>query len=141
MPYFVGNILELPLTTVQDYSLFHILGDYSTTLWQEQIDRILGEHGLISFITHPDYLIEQRARHSYTELLRLIADLRDRRNVWVAPPAEIDHWWRNRREMRLVPDGKSWRVEGPGSERARVAYARHTGERVVYEVGRRAQAA
>ena len=25
MPYFVGNILELPLTTVQDYSLFHIL--------------------------------------------------------------------------------------------------------------------
>ena len=25
MPYFVGNILELPLTTVQDYTLFHIL--------------------------------------------------------------------------------------------------------------------
>ena len=34
MPYFVGNILELPLTTAQDYSLFHILGDYSTTLWK-----------------------------------------------------------------------------------------------------------
>ena len=25
MPYFVGNILELPLTTAQDYTLFHIL--------------------------------------------------------------------------------------------------------------------
>ena len=30
MPYFVGDLLELPLTTVQDYSLFHILNDYST---------------------------------------------------------------------------------------------------------------
>ena len=34
MPYFVGDVLELPLTTIQDYSLFHILGDYSTTLWK-----------------------------------------------------------------------------------------------------------
>ena len=59
----------------------------------------------------------------------------------MAPPSEIDQWWRNRREMRLVPDGESWRVEGPGSERARVAYARLEGERVVYEVGRRTQAA
>ncbi|MFL4245770.1 hypothetical protein, partial [Escherichia coli] len=23
MPYFIGKILELPLTTIQDYSLFH----------------------------------------------------------------------------------------------------------------------
>ena len=38
MPYFIGNILELPLTTIQDYSLFHILGDYSISLWQQQID-------------------------------------------------------------------------------------------------------
>ena len=37
MPYFIGDLLELPLTTAQDYSLFHILGDYSTTLWKEQI--------------------------------------------------------------------------------------------------------
>jgi hypothetical protein len=36
--------------------------------------------------------------------------------------------------MTLVPDGASWRVEGPGSERARVARARIAGGRVVYEV-------
>ena len=57
MPYFVGNILELPLTTTQDYSLFHILDDYSTTLWKEQIRVISQHHGLISVIAHPDYLI------------------------------------------------------------------------------------
>ena len=57
MPYFVGDILELPLTTTQDYTLFHILNDYSTTLWQEQIRLITGRHGLVSVITHPDYLV------------------------------------------------------------------------------------
>jgi hypothetical protein len=36
--------------------------------------------------------------------------------------------------MRLVPDGESWRVEGPGSERARVAFARLRDGRVVYEL-------
>ena len=56
MPFFIGRILELPLTTVQDYSLFHILGDYSIDLWKRQIDLIRERNGLISFITHPDYL-------------------------------------------------------------------------------------
>ena len=31
MPYFIGHVLELPLTTAQDYTVFHVLGDYSTT--------------------------------------------------------------------------------------------------------------
>ena len=58
------------------------------------------------------------------------------RQVWIAPPSEIDQWWRNRREMTLVPDGESWRIKGPGSERARVAYARLKDGSVVYEVDR-----
>ena len=134
MPYFMGRVLELPLTTAQDYTLFHVLGDYSTRLWQEQIDRILEQHGLVSFIAHPDYLVEPRARAVYTDLLRLLVRLRAERGVWIALPSEIEEWWRNRREMRLVPDGESWRVEGPGSERARVAYAKLDGGRVVYSV-------
>jgi hypothetical protein len=140
MPFFMGHVLELPLTTAQDYTVFHVLGDYSTRLWQEQIDRILEQNGLVSFIAHPDYLIEPRARGVYTELLRLLVRLRDERGAWIALPSQIDEWWRSRREMTLVPDGESWRVEGPGSKRARVAYARLAGGRVVYEVdgGRRA---
>jgi hypothetical protein len=134
MPYFIGHVLELPLTTAQDYTVFHILGDYSTRLWQEQIERILSEHGLVSFIAHPDYLIERRARGVYADLLRLLVELRARRGVWTALPSEIDEWWRNRRAMRLVPDGGSWRIEGAGSERARVAYARLRDGRVVYEL-------
>jgi hypothetical protein len=134
MPFFMGRVLELPLTAAQDYTLFHVLGDYSTRLWQEQIDRVLEQNGLVSFIAHPDYLLEPRARGVYAELLRLLVRLRDERGAWIALPSEIDEWWRNRREMRLVPEGESWRVEGPGSERARVAYARLASGRVVYSV-------
>src|SRR5688572_25766281 len=94
MPYFVGNILELPLTTVQDYTLFHILEDYSTSLWKRQIQTIQSHHGLISVIAHPDYLVGQRERDVYVELLRHLAALRERDGVWVALPGEINRWWR-----------------------------------------------
>src|SRR5947209_8308375 len=56
MPFFIGRILELPLTTTQDYSLFHILGAYSIDLWKRQIASITQKHGLASFIVHPDYI-------------------------------------------------------------------------------------
>jgi hypothetical protein len=132
MPYFVGNILELPLTMVQDYTLFFILNDYSTTLWKEQI-RLIGEHhGLVSIITHPDYLVGRREREVYVDLLLHLADLRDRDGLWIALPGDIDRWWRNRRDMTLVPAGDGWRIEGPDSHRARVAYATLENDRLVF---------
>ena len=137
MPYFVGKILELPLTTAQDYTLFHILGDYSTRLWERQIDLILSEHGLVSFIAHPDYLIERRAREVYRDLLVHLSRLRDERKLWGALPGEVDSWWRDRRLMSLVGEGDAWRIEGPGHERARVAYATLEDDRVVYTLSER----
>jgi hypothetical protein len=69
MPYFIGNILELPVTTSQDHTVFHYLNSYSLNLWREQIRSILSKRGLISFIFHPDYLIDRRALDVYKELL------------------------------------------------------------------------
>ncbi|MGH9220751.1 MAG: hypothetical protein ACRD1W_15705, partial [Vicinamibacterales bacterium] len=134
MPYFVGNILELPLTTVQDYTLFHILNDYSTTLWKEQIRLIRERHGLISVITHPDYLVGQRERGVYIELLRHLAELRERQGLWIALPGEINRWWRSRQQMTLTATKGGWRIDGPDSHRARVAYASLGGDRLVYTV-------
>jgi hypothetical protein len=123
MPHFLGKILELPLTTTQDYSLFHILADYSTRLWEEQIGIIRRHHGLVSFIVHPDYLVERRARESYIQLLTHVRDLRAEHAVWVALPGELNRWWRNRDRMRLVEGNREWTIEGPDSDRARVAVA------------------
>jgi hypothetical protein len=136
MPYFVGNVLELPLTTTQDYSLFHILGSYSTALWRQQIELIMSRNGLVSFIAHPDYLREPRASGAYVELLTHLAHLRSEKNLWVARPGDVNDWWRSRHRMTLVPAGDSWRIEGPGSNRARVAFATLEGDRVIYRLAR-----
>jgi hypothetical protein len=132
MPYFVDKILELPVTTTQDYSLFNYLRNFSIDLWKRQIDLILEQNGLISFIVHPDYITKDRESHIYQQLLAHLAWLRTRRNIWVAMPGEIDRWWRQRSKMELVSDGGGWRVEGAGSERASVAYASEKDGKLVF---------
>ncbi len=131
-PYLVNNVMEIPVTVIQDYSLFHILNTYSIDLWKEQCQLILNGHGLINFIVHPDYVQAERAQETYRQLLSYLRDIREKDNIWSALPREIDRWWRMRREMKLVREGERWLVEGEGKERARVAYAHLIDCRLVY---------
>ena len=133
-PFFVGKILELPLTTSQDYSVFYILGDYSIALWKTQLELIRQKNGLISFIAHPDYLRNPRARKVYESLLDHLRQLVTREKIWAALPGQVDRWWRARSQMRLRQDGNLWKVEGPEAERARVAFAVLEDGRLVYEI-------
>ena len=134
MPFFIGKILELPVTTTQDYSLFHILNHYSIDLWKRQLTLIMEKHGLASFIVHPDYILEHRARDTYKALLAYLSQLRSEGKIWIALPREVDHWWRERSQMRLSRRGNKWEIEGPGKERARVAYASLEEDCVVYHL-------
>ncbi len=133
-PYFVGNVLEIPLTTTQDYSLIHVLGRGDAGLWRDQTERILARHGLISVNTHPDYLADKAGRAIYAELLDLLAHLRDERNLWAALPGEIEAWWRRRAAMRPVRRDGEWAIEGPRDERARVALARSGTHGLEFEI-------
>lgn len=139
-PYFIGRILELPLTTVQDYSLFYILRDYSIDLWKKQIEIIAGKHGLISFIVHPDYVQAERELSVYKALLAYLSNLRSERKIWIARPGDVDRWWRDRSEMKLVLEDGMWRIKGRGRERARVGYACINGGQIVYSVGQSCEA-
>src|SRR5260370_17996992 len=98
MPYFIGKILELPVTTTQDYSLFHILKQYSIEHWKRQISQIMEKHGLASFIVHPDYLFESRARDTYKSLLAYLVDLRSKGQTWAGLPLESIQCCRARRQ-------------------------------------------
>lgn len=133
-PFFIGRILELPLTTSQDYSVFHILNDYSIGLWKRQLDLIRQRNGLMNFIAHPDYLIDERSRKVYEMLLDHLRTLIAREQIWAALPGDVDVWWRARSQMKLVRKGNKWIVEGPESERARIAFAVVEGDYVTYEV-------
>ena len=134
MPFFIGRIVELPLTCTQDYTLFHILSDYSISLWKKQIALVQEQHGLISFIVHPDYIIERRAQDAYRALLDHMANLRAEGAIWAPLPRDLAIWWRQRSKMKLVQDNGEWRVQGPGHERARVAYASLAGHTVTYRL-------
>ncbi len=133
MPYFVGDILELPVTTTQDYSLFNVLQTFSQDLWREQISHIMQQHGMVSFIVHPDYLNTSEARDAYRALLHHLSTLRAEAELWIALPREVDSWWRQRNAMKLVPEKNSWRIEGAGSERARIAYATLKNNKLTYQ--------
>jgi hypothetical protein len=123
MPYFIGSLLELPVTTTQDYTLFHILKDYEGELWKTQIELILKNHGLLSFIVHPDYVTSNTERKVFEGLLAHLAELRREKGVWIATPSEVNQWWRQRAKMKIVDGDQGLRIEGEGSERARIAYA------------------
>jgi len=134
MPYFVGKVLELPVTATQDYSLFHILNDYSLVLWEQQVDLILQKHGILNMIVHPDYITTPREEETYKGLLGIYARLRQEQNVWVALPRDVNTWWRQRSQMKLVRRAGAWRIEGAGSEKAALAMASLENDRLTYSI-------
>jgi hypothetical protein len=134
MPYFLpGGMTELPLTTTQDYSLFHILKDYSTRLWKQEMKMVLEGHGLISLLVHPDYIVSSRAQDVYRDLLDEVQRLQSDERVWLTLPANLDRWWRQRSAMTLVRSGEDWTIQGAGSDQAVLAYACLNGDRLVYQ--------
>jgi len=94
-PFFIGNVVELPYTLPQDYTLFTLLGQRSPALWLEQADRIVDEYGLIHALSHPDrgYLGSTRNRDCYREFL---VALSERSEIWKPLPRELATWWRRR---------------------------------------------
>jgi hypothetical protein len=134
MPFFLpGEVIELPLTTTEDYSIFNVLNEYSTALWKKQIQIILGGHGLMTFLIHPDYVISGKPQDVFKGLLEQVNQLRSDQKVWVTLPKEVDRWWRQRSEMALVPAGSEWEIRGSGSDRATLAYACLDGDNLSYE--------
>ncbi|HEX4485025.1 MAG TPA: hypothetical protein VH088_02090 [Terriglobales bacterium] len=132
-PYFFQNgILEIPVTMSQDYTLYNILRDYSTTLWKQQSRIVMENHGCMSFIVHPDYVLGSRERGIFRELLAYIDSLRRDCGVWITTPGELNRWWRQRSAMTLVEDRNGWRIEGGGADKARIAWASEQDGQLVF---------
>ena len=131
-PYFIGDMLEIPVTMTQDYSLFHILRDYRLDLWESQMSIVREKHGVMSLIVHPDYIVQEREQSVYRNLLSRLSELRETAGVWTALPGEVNDWWRQRSRMKLVKNGNGWNIVGDGKERARIAHAVLEDDKLVY---------
>jgi hypothetical protein len=134
IPYFIDNILELPVTTTQDYMLFHLLDERSIDLWKTQIDLVTEKSGLLSFIVHPDYAMSDELKPIYRDLLIHLREMQTAQKIWLTLPSAVDQWWRARSKMQLVFSENEWRITGEGAERAVVAYAKNADGRLVYEI-------
>ena len=92
------------------------------------------KNGLVTFLVHPDYIIEKRARNIYRSLLGFLQKLRLEQRLWFALPGEVDQWWRARSKMRVIRQDGQWRIEGKGAERAQLAFAKVVDDHLEYEV-------
>jgi hypothetical protein len=94
-PFFVGDVVELPYTLPQDYTLFTLLGNRSAELWIRQTESIVKEHGLVQALTHPDpgYLGDRDKRDRYRDLLVALSELEA---IWKPLPREVAAWWKLR---------------------------------------------
>lgn len=134
LPFFFGDVVELPITLVQDHTLWEILGRDDIALWTDKAQWLAERHGLINVIVHPDYLDTARRMDAYEELLRHVAGLQ---HSWHALPRDVAAWWRDRRLLRV---DESARPAGIAGERtahtkgASVWQVRADGDGIAFDV-------
>jgi len=117
LPYFNEDLVELPITLAQDYTLFTILRHEDERLWIEKAHFLREHGGMALLITHPDYMLERRPRAAYA---RFLDAFREDRTVWQALPREVSAWWRRRAASHLERSGQGWKIVGPAAEDGRI---------------------
>jgi peptidoglycan/xylan/chitin deacetylase (PgdA/CDA1 family) len=134
-PFFLGDLVELPITLVQDHTLIEILRQPDIRLWREKAGWIIENHGLVNLVVHPDYMTTDRNLRYYEDFLEFITA--GRRELWFALPRDVAQWWRDRARSTVVsPDDEEPVIEGPAAGRGHVAWAALEGDRVEYVVHR-----
>jgi peptidoglycan/xylan/chitin deacetylase (PgdA/CDA1 family) len=131
LPFHFGRVVELPITLVQDHTLFEILRQDSCDLWVQKSDWLIENHGLINLLTHPDYLLTDQRLETYD---RFLAYLAARSDGWHALPREVADWWNTRAglDVEQTDDGGT-RLTGGPAEGATIAWASELSGQVVLE--------
>lgn len=131
-PFFIGEMVELPITLVQDHTLFEILQEPSIALWKEKCDWIIRNHGLVHLVVHPDYLGPGDRLAKYEEFLEFLSQ---RKGGWHALPKEVAQWWKTRAGLRCeTAPGEAPRIVGKPCDAATVAFAREESDRIVFDL-------
>jgi hypothetical protein len=116
-PYFLGNMVELPMTLPQDHTLFEILGKRDIVIWKEKAEWIMQHGGLVLINIHPDYMLTEERLGFYREFLLF---MKNALGVWHALPRDVAKWWRDRDASRIRGDGNGYSIEGPAAGRAAI---------------------
>jgi hypothetical protein len=112
--------VELPITLVQDHTLFDLLQHRDERLWVEKAELLRERGGMALVLTHSDYVGNTHLVESYRRLLQEFAS---DSSAWKVLPRDVSAWWRRRSASRLEEVDGDWRVVGPAAHEARVDYA------------------
>lgn len=120
LPFFIDDLVELPLTLPQDHTLFDILKMTDGSVWRSKVDALRSRGGMVLMIAHPDYVDCPGMLQAWEELLdQLDADP----GAWHALPREVATWWRRRAQSVPELTGGVWTVRGPAAGEAVVAWS------------------
>ena len=111
-PFFIGDLLELPMTMPQDHTLFEILGHKDIKVWMKKSDWIAGQGGMVLINVHPDYMNSSDRLGLYDEFLRY---MKQKQGMWHALPRDVARWWKDRTKSTLVRKNDTFVIEGPAA--------------------------
>lgn len=115
LPYMNEGVVELPITLVQDHTVFELLGRDDESLWVEKSTFLRKRGGMSLILTHPDYLSPGPRLDAYARFLDMFGD---DSTAWKALPRDVSDWWRKRAASSLVHDNGRWRINGPAEDEA-----------------------
>jgi hypothetical protein len=126
-PYFLGSMVELPMTMPQDHALFEILKQTDISTWKQKAGWIAEQEGIVVINVHPDYMLTDERLRFFEELLQYMKTLQ---GMWHVLPRDAARWWRDRQATTLdLVDGVPV-LKGPAAERAAaLRTALHNGRR------------
>jgi peptidoglycan/xylan/chitin deacetylase (PgdA/CDA1 family) len=116
-PFFIDDLVELPITMPMDHTVFEILGEVDERLWVEKAEWLRDRGGMALLLTHPDYLTVPGRLEAYERFLKWAAD---DPTCWHALPSEVSAWWRRRAVTVPVRSDRGWAARGPGADNAAV---------------------
>jgi hypothetical protein len=117
LPFFIDDLVELPITMPMDHTLFEILGDQDATRWIEKAKWLRDRGGMALMLTHPDYLLDPKVMRAYDAFLAWASQ---DPTCWLALPAETSSWWRARAATTLVREDERWVLRGPAASQATI---------------------
>jgi peptidoglycan/xylan/chitin deacetylase (PgdA/CDA1 family) len=130
-PFFIEELVELPITLVQDHTWFTILGGRSIAPWVSKSEWIIRHHGLVNLLVHPDYMLSRERLELYDAFLGFLTE---QQGGWHALPAEVAQWWKTRAALdveTLAPPGPA---ADPASLEPTLALAGNDGGQILFDL-------
>jgi glycosyltransferase involved in cell wall biosynthesis/peptidoglycan/xylan/chitin deacetylase (PgdA/CDA1 family) len=132
VPFRLGDVVELPITLVQDHTMWEILREPGIDRWLHKSEWIMRNHGLINVIVHPDYVVDPVRLALYD---RFLAFLAAQPGGWHALPRDVARWWLQRESLTVRPGpGPQLQLAGTSDYEAGITYARERDGSIVFNM-------